>query len=36
MECHHVKFTDYVVVAVIFGILIAVITFDLWVRSKEK
>jgi len=30
------KFTDYVVIAVIFGILIAVIAFDLWVRSKEQ
>jgi hypothetical protein len=30
------KSTDYIVIAVIFGILVAVIMFDLWVRSKEK
>lgn len=27
--------TDFVVIAVIFGILIACLLFDLWVRSRE-
>ncbi len=28
--------TDYIVVAVVMGILFACLAFDLWVRSKER
>jgi hypothetical protein len=30
------KFTDYVVIAVIFGILAACYAVEMWVRSKDK